>query len=187
MPNPALFWSLALTAPVAIPDLPLHGATIDAFVPTGWEISQRAEGDLDGDGHADTAILLMPVVWHELSAGEEHCISCDIAEWPVAVAVLCADGDGLARCGLNTKGTASDAYPIELEIRGGQLHIRRNGSAGHSMSDTTWHFRWDSGARALRLIGEDSCAGGQSSLTYLSSTNLLTHRQISTTCPEYAA
>lgn len=46
-------------APAAtIPDLPKSGAAAEDFAPAGWVVEARAEGDLDGDGKADLAVVL---------------------------------------------------------------------------------------------------------------------------------
>ena len=43
---------------VDYPRLPAQGAAIDAFVPAGWALEQRDEGDLDKDGRADVVMVL---------------------------------------------------------------------------------------------------------------------------------
>lgn len=43
---------------VDYPALPAHGAAVEAFVPAGWALEQRDEGDLDRDGRADVVLLL---------------------------------------------------------------------------------------------------------------------------------
>jgi len=44
--------------PVAYPKLAPHAANVDAIVPSGWKIEQRAVGDLNGDGLPDVALTL---------------------------------------------------------------------------------------------------------------------------------
>ena len=43
---------------VAYPRLPTQGASVDAFVPTGWALEQHDEGDLDKDGRDDVVMVL---------------------------------------------------------------------------------------------------------------------------------
>src|SRR4028119_662896 len=43
---------------VAYPTLPATAATAEGFVPRGWRIDARAQGDLNGDGAADLALVL---------------------------------------------------------------------------------------------------------------------------------
>ena len=42
------------------PRIPESGATIDSFVPRGYQIEQKEEVDLDGDGLRDAALLIVP-------------------------------------------------------------------------------------------------------------------------------
>jgi len=42
------------------PRIPESGATIDSFVPPGYQIEQKEEVDLDGDGLRDAALLIVP-------------------------------------------------------------------------------------------------------------------------------
>jgi hypothetical protein len=40
--------------------VPAEGAKEREFVPAGWKVDGRAEGDLNGDGRADTVLRLVP-------------------------------------------------------------------------------------------------------------------------------
>lgn len=52
-------WAHAQGVPdVDYPRLPAQGASVDAFVPAGWALEQRDEGDLDKDGRADVVMVL---------------------------------------------------------------------------------------------------------------------------------
>lgn len=44
--------------PVVYPELPAAGRDAAGFVPSGWTILARRQGDLNGDGAADLALLL---------------------------------------------------------------------------------------------------------------------------------
>lgn len=44
--------------PVVYPPLPATAHSADGFVPTGWRIEQRLEGDLNGDRRADLVLVL---------------------------------------------------------------------------------------------------------------------------------
>ncbi|MEG0183226.1 MAG: hypothetical protein RR704_07205 [Stenotrophomonas sp.] len=44
--------------PVHYPDLPAQATSAEGFVPAGWTLEYRAEGDLDQDGRADLALVL---------------------------------------------------------------------------------------------------------------------------------
>ncbi|MGO4610652.1 hypothetical protein AB4142_30435, partial [Variovorax sp. 2RAF20] len=44
--------------PVRYPAVPAHAATAEGFVPAGWTLEYRIEGDLDQDGRADLALVL---------------------------------------------------------------------------------------------------------------------------------
>ena len=43
---------------VEYPRLPAQGATVEAFVPGGWALEQRDDGDLDKDGRPDAVVVL---------------------------------------------------------------------------------------------------------------------------------
>jgi hypothetical protein len=42
----------------AYPKLPAHAASADGFTPPGWRVEFKSEGDLNGDGKADVALVL---------------------------------------------------------------------------------------------------------------------------------
>jgi hypothetical protein len=44
--------------PVTYPVLPFHEPTPEQFAPPGWRVESKVEGDLDGDGLKDVALVL---------------------------------------------------------------------------------------------------------------------------------
>ncbi|MCK9907616.1 hypothetical protein MXD81_00635 [Microbacteriaceae bacterium K1510] len=44
--------------PVIYPRLVPHASSAEAFVPAGWRLESKVSGDLDGDGRADTVLVL---------------------------------------------------------------------------------------------------------------------------------
>ena len=61
----------AARADFTYPDLPETGASLDAFVPSGWKVLGQAKGDLDKDGVDDIAAVI------ERQEGVEHVPGCD--------------------------------------------------------------------------------------------------------------
>jgi hypothetical protein len=50
---------LALSVVSALPSFPSAGADVQAFVPQGWLLEARLEGDLDGDAFPDAVLVLV--------------------------------------------------------------------------------------------------------------------------------
>ena len=147
--------------PVTYPPLPAEAATAAGFVPSGWKIENRAEGDLDGDSRADLALVLrsqdpanvLPV---------EMC-GDELDTNPSMLAVL------LARPGGGYRRAVADHVLIPrrenscaldgltgISIERGILSTdfeRMMSAGGWDMGSTGFKWRWRD--KALRLIGFD--------------------------------
>ena len=130
--------------------IPAEGRGAQDFVPRGWGIGARAEGDLNGDGRPDYALQLVPE-GHDSSgitaAPESHAL----------LVLLSAEGGSLRRAGLATKllVPAVPQYGIELSIRRGVLVVNQNYGMS-DVADLTHRFRLDAASGRFLLIGKDT-------------------------------
>ncbi|HEX8118122.1 MAG TPA: hypothetical protein VF521_12685 [Pyrinomonadaceae bacterium] len=130
--------------------VPAEGAGERAFVPAGWKVDGRAEGDLDGDGRADLAVRLVPEGYDSsgVSAAPES----------QALLVLLSSGGGrLRRAGVATKLLVPvvPQYIFNLSIKNGVLVVNQNYGMTDVM-DVTDRFRYDAAAGRFLLIGRDT-------------------------------
>jgi len=142
--------------PGGYPPLPAAGASAQAFAPRGWTVETQAEGDLDGDGTADLAFILL---------------APDSAGAPSRYANPRIIGIGLGRPGGGYRLVASDRRFLppkrapnggsegwmlfgkgSLDAGGGRLRIVFEYTRGHR----TFTFGWRQGG--LRLVGFDTAA-----------------------------
>lgn len=130
-----------------------------------WE---QAEGDLDGDGIADVAMLLR--------GGESKP---DIEE---SLVVLAGTQDGGYRV-LSVSGEfCRPSKSYNMSIEGGTLLVQAVESAdSRGMGSTTMRFRYNAKIRDLQLIGEDIRSEDfETGEKYLSSTSFLTGQEVTT-------
>jgi hypothetical protein len=166
--------------PVTYPQLPAAAATAQGFVPKGWTIESRAEGDIDGDSRADLALVLRSqdpanVIKPEMCGDE-----LDTNPW--ILAVLLANGGGGYRLAVENHALIprrEDACNLDhlaaIAVERGALRLdfeRMMSAGGWDMGTTTFKWRWRDGA--LRLVGFDysnvkrnTGALGQLSINYL--------------------
>jgi hypothetical protein len=147
--------------PVTYPALPAEAATAQGFVPGGWGIETRAEGDLDGDSRADLALVLRNqdranVVPVEMCGDE-------LDTNPSMLAVLLARPGGGYRLAVENhaliprreNSCALDGLTA-MSIDRGTLRMdfeRMMSAGGWDMGSTAFKWRWRD--EALRLIGFD--------------------------------
>jgi hypothetical protein len=127
-----------------------RGASPQDFVPPGWKIAERVEGDLNGDGRMDQALQLVTADAPDDSSGTAAAPEAQ------ALLVLLADGDALRRAGLATKllTTLAPQYSVELTIKNGVLNVHQD----YGMSDVVdlkHLFRYEPGTGRFLLIGRD--------------------------------
>jgi hypothetical protein len=145
---------------VTYPELPRQGQEVASFVPKGWKLETRADGDLNGDGLADAALVLR-------MTDPRNLVSTD---WdpeqkydsnPRILAVLFARKGG----GYNLAVANHEIIPrLEnqnqedpfdgVEIRRGTLRLRMHifmSAGGWWMGNLAFTFRWQDGG--FKLIG----------------------------------
>lgn len=177
----SLFWgSLLLIAPesqalpINYPNLPRRVAKADDFIPFGWIVAAKVEGDLNRDGRRDVVLALWPD-WaaRATSFEERHSLP------PYRLVIGFAEANGGYRLAADNKTLIeppaySGAYedPLDsnsLRIDSDSLDISRDLLRGHYR----YRFRWF--RRAFRLIGYEYGASDGSCIT-LTSYNFLTRR-----------
>lgn len=164
-----------------LPRLPASGRTAEVFVPRGWHLETRAEGDLDGDGAGDLALILLggPNVPHRVLREEETGL---LTGPPRILAIALARPGGGYRLTLQDgaflpprrppNGLSAGSMLFEdgsLSIERGRLRVIFQ----YTRSSLTFTFRRESGA--FRLIGFDS-AGVRHACFQSLSVNFLTRR-----------
>ncbi len=169
--------------PVSVPALPASASTVEAFVPQGWRIETRAEGDLDRDGRTDLALVLRtarPIETttpYGMSAGQVFDSS------PRILAALLARQGGYRLALQNHRliPRPDSSTQAEWMFEEGSLSIERGAIVvalshfGSSVGTSIFRLRWQDDA--FRLIGYDfSDVHRYSHCTNTVSINYLTRR-----------
>jgi hypothetical protein len=160
--------ALALEVPpVAYPRLPAAASSAEGFVPDGWRIEQRLDGDLNADRRADLVLVLRQQDPRNVIEHDGFGISpLDSNPRLLAVAWSRPDG-GYALAAQNHVLIPRHEYPNMSDVfedgSGGvaivrgtlrvQLYFFSN-AGSWSTGSTTYTFRWQD--RAFALIGYDS-------------------------------
>ncbi len=131
------------------------------FVPRGWRLFDKAEGDLDGDGRTDSVLIIQENDPAKMRSNPDRLGMDHHDANPRIVLVILQNYPGQYR--LVAKGNAiipdhdqptiSDPYE-DMRIKGGSLHLHIAffANAGSwSMSNRQFQFRWD--GKAMALIG----------------------------------
>lgn len=135
-----------------------------SFVPRGWKLYDKAEGDLDGDGRTDSVLIIQGndpalIITKTQGLGMDYYDAN-----PRAVVVLLQDHHGQYRLAAksltiipdHSQPTISDPYEM-MRIEDGSLYLNIAffANAGSwSMSNQQFQFRWD--GKAMALIGYES-------------------------------
>jgi hypothetical protein len=151
---------------VRYPALPAAAAGAEGFVPAGWRVEAKAEGDLNGDRAADLAIVLRAqdpanVLRNDTGWGEGE-FDTNPRILAVAFSVpgggyrLAAENHALIPRRTNPSQTDPFFADDSLHVARGALRIyleRLMSAGGWGAGTTTFTFRWQ--GNALRLIGYD--------------------------------
>ncbi len=154
---------------VRYPMLPGEAPGADGFIPRGWAIERRAEGDLNADGLADLALVLRARDPRNILANDEGLGENPFDTNPriLAVAFARPGGAGYRLAVQNHSLIARRSTPVQVdpfgeedsrfEIARGTLRLSLHlfmTAGGWTMGNSTFTLRWQDGA--LRLIGFDS-------------------------------
>lgn len=146
------------------PALAKRASAVEGFVPTGWSLEARAEGDLDGDGVPDVAFVLHgkdPA----LVVKNEGLGEAELDTNPRVIAVALRRGDRFELAAQNRTLIPRRDDPVmddpfeddALEIKRGTLRVSLRlfmSAGGWTTFRSTFTFRLDEG-RKLNLIGFD--------------------------------
>ena len=129
--------------------VPAEGSSVKDFLPRGWKVGARAEGDLNGDRLSDQVLQLVP----------EDYDSTGISAAPEAQALLvllAGDSGNLKRAGLATKLLVPvvPQYILDISIKNGVLVINQNFGMTE-VADLTHRFRYEPEPGRFLLIGKD--------------------------------
>ncbi|WP_395677860.1 hypothetical protein [Inquilinus sp.] len=153
---------------VAYPPLPRQAAAAEGFVPPGWTLEAKVEGDLNGDGKTDLALVLHATDPKAVVANPDGLGEDPLDTNPRILAVAFAKAGGGYALALEnhaliprrTDPVLDDPFDSTaasgLEVARGALRLRLGvfASAGSwSMSTTAMTFRWQNGR--FELIGYD--------------------------------
>jgi hypothetical protein len=138
------------SAPLDPTRIPKTGSTPQSFVPRGWKIGARAEGDLNGDGRVDQVLQLVPADTPDDGA------ATDSAPEAHALLIVLSEAGTLRRSAIATKLLVPVApqYSLDLGIKAGVLSVKQS----YGMSDVidmTHLFRLDPSTGKFLLIGRD--------------------------------
>ena len=130
--------------------MPAEGAGEQEFVPAGWKVDGRAEGDLNGDARPDLALRLVP--------GDYDSSGIQAApESQALLVLLSADGGRLRRAGVATRLLVKvvPQYIFDVKIRNGVLVVNQNYGMT-DVADLTHRFRYDQASGRFLLSGKDA-------------------------------
>lgn len=159
----------ALDAPAAsYPSLPRQAAAAEGFVPPGWRLETKVEGDLNGDGKPDLALVLRDTDARNVVANPDGLGPDSLDTNPRILAVAFARAGGGYALALenhtliprHTDPVLDDPFDSiarsGLEVARGTLRLRLGvfaSAGGWSMATIATTFRWQNGR--FELIGYD--------------------------------
>lgn len=161
----------------ALPEGLLSGKVPAEFPPAGWTVEDQASGDLNGDGIADTAAILV----ESKPEGEQD----EAADEPqrALVILLGHEGGKPVSAGANgkllqCKGCGGVKEMEGIGIRKGVVIVDQM-TGSREFARQTWRFRYDPGSKRFVLIGKDLETGdGMRGTGTIESYNYLTGRKI---------
>lgn len=176
--------------PLRVAHVPLRASVLTGFVPRGWKIEKRVNGDLNGDGHADAALVLVENKPAKDANG-------DAAERDRALVVVlrekndwkCAGTSNGLLLGTRDGGAFYGVVetPVDVSIARRVLIVGME-SGSREVEETTHRLRFDSKRNAMFLIGFDSAVRDRMTGEVVEkSVNFLTGRQKTTMIPAYRA
>ncbi|MFZ6712301.1 hypothetical protein [Undibacterium sp. TC9W] len=154
--------------------LPATAQALRDFVPSGWTVENQVSGDLNGDGLADIAAVVVE--------GKGTAEAYDRQRG--LIVLLAGAGKGYSLLGSNDKllqcqGCGGVKDGVNVAVKNGVLVVSQY-SGSREYSVYTWRFRLDAASQRLQMIGiDEEEADGMVGKGSTVSTNLLTGQQIS--------
>ncbi|MFZ6720972.1 hypothetical protein [Undibacterium sp. Ji49W] len=159
--------------------LPATAPALRDFVPRGWTVESQVSGDLNGDGQADIAAV---VVENKAAADANNTFN----DRQRGLIVVLAGAKGYSLLGSNDKllqclGCGGVKDGVNVTIKNGVLIVSQY-SGSREYSIYTWRFRLDAASQRLQMIGiDEEDTDGMVGKGSTVSTNLLTGQQINET------
>lgn len=159
--------------------LPATAPALRDFVPRGWTVESQVSGDLNGDGQADIAAV---VVENKAATDANNTFN----DRQRGLIVVLAGAKGYSLLGSNDKllqclGCGGVKDGVNVTIKNGVLIVGQY-SGSREYSIYTWRFRLDAASQRLQMIGiDEEDTDGMVGKGSTVSTNLLTGQQISET------
>ncbi|PXX41521.1 hypothetical protein [Undibacterium pigrum] len=151
--------------------MPATGQALQDFVPSGWKVENQVSGDLNADGVADIAAVL--VEGKNTADDRQRGLIVLSASTGKGYSVLGSNGK-LLQC----QGCGGIKDGVNLTIKNGVLIVSQY-SGSREYSVYTWRFRLDAASQRLQMIGiDEEEADGMVGKGATVSTNLLTGQQI---------
>ena len=148
--------------PVSFPPVARQAATIEGFVPTGWLLNAKAEGDLNRDGLPDAALVVQMNDPRNLVSSEwdpedrynsnPRMLVLAFARKEGGFELAAKDHALIPRLENQNQDDPFD----EVSIRNGALQIKMHlfmDAGGWEMGGSAFTFRWQDGG--FKLIGFD--------------------------------
>ena len=145
-------------APLAIASVPQRAKSPDAFAPRGWKIEKIARGDLNRDGRADAAIVLVEAK----SARVEDGVPMGRRR---ALVIAFNQRSGWKRVGFSNQlllGTRDGGAfygaveaPVDVSIEKGVVSVNME-FGSREVTTTTHRLRWNPKKKAFYVIGMDA-------------------------------
>jgi hypothetical protein len=164
-------------AQAAMSSLPKRGATPGVFVPKGWSVELKVEGDLDADQNPDQVLVLL-----EDAPEDDRERALVVLLRRDTGYVLGGSNSGLLPCWGCSGVKGGDGTP-SIEIKKGVLLVDQI-SGSRFFTTRLSRFRWHRSRRVFELIGEDVHGGDAvTGAGTDSSCNFLTRECVETVAP----
>ena len=141
---------------IDLKQVPVEGNSVQDFVPRGWKIEGRTDGDLNADSKPDTALKLIEDLPEETADG-----ALNIRYRALLVLLKTEDGK-LLRAGAGTRLLQCTGCGGMLGTGGGDIAIEKGVlvvyqlSGSRESTDVTQRFRYDPRLKRFVLIGQDT-------------------------------
>ncbi len=174
---------------VSMPTIPAQASSVSGFVPKGWQMEAKAEGDLNGDTRPDAALVLhMNDAANRIHPSYDQTITYDTNPRMLVIAFGSKGGGYRLAASDHTliprlENPNQDEPFDSIAIANGALKVKMHlfmSAGGWMMGDTSLTFRWIDDR--FRMIGFDRDAIMRNTgETEKISINYLTGRKIVTT------